>query len=60
MQKLMATSNTPANNDTPNGQLMHLALEVMNQAIESNYNDEQREGLTSEFNGISIPPVCAL
>ena len=56
----MTTSNTTANNDAPNGQLMHLALEVMNQAIESNYNDEQSEGLTSEFKGISIPPVCAL
>ena len=56
----MTTSNTPEKNDIPNGQLMHLALEVMNQAIESNYNNEQREGLTSEFKVISIPPVCAL
>jgi hypothetical protein len=56
----MTASNAPGNEDIPNGQLMHLALEVMNQAIESNYNDEQSEGLTSEFKGISIPPVCAL
>jgi hypothetical protein len=56
----MTASNAPGNEDIPNGQLMHLALEVMNQAIESNYSDDQSEGLTSEFKGISIPPVCAL
>ena len=56
----MTTSNTPVNNDIPNGQLMHLALEVMNQTVESHHNDQQSEGLTSEFKGISPPAVCAL
>ena len=56
----MTTSQTSANEPIPNGQLMHLAIEVMNQAIELRQNDDQSRLLSSEFKELALPPVCAL
>ena len=39
---------------------MHLAIEVMNQAIELRQNDIQNRLLSSESKDIAPPPVCAL
>ena len=56
----MTTPHTSTNEETPNGQLMHLALEVMSKAIESRQNDYQHTEQISEFTDIVLPPVCAL
>ena len=52
--------HTTTNKDIPNGQLMHLALEVVHKVVESNHLNDQTRELTSDHQDISLPPVCAL
>ncbi len=56
----MIPPHTSANEATPNGQLMHLALEVMSKTVESSQNDDQNRDLISDLKNITLPPVCAL
>ena len=56
----MADLQTSTNEDRPNGQLMHLALEVMDKAAESPENINQRGSLTYDTRDDILPPVCAL
>ena len=56
----MIPPHTSANEETPNGQLMHLALEVMSQTVESRQNDDQNRDPISDLKNIALPPVCAL
>ena len=57
---LVADLKTSTNEEVPNGQLMHLALEVVSKVIESPQNDDQSGDLTYDHTDISLPPVCAL
>ena len=57
----MADLQTSTNEDLPNGQLMHLALEVMDkEAAESPQNINQSGSLTYDIRDDVLPPVCAL
>ena len=56
----MADLKTSTNEEIPNGQLMHLALEVVSKVIESPQNNDQSGDLTYDHTDISLPPVCAL
>ena len=60
MLMLMADLQTSTNEEIPNGQLMHLALEVVKKVIESPQNNDQSGDLTYDHTDISLPPVCAL
>ena len=60
MLMLVADLQTSTNEEIPNGQLMHLALEVVKKVIESPQNNDQSGDLTYEYTDISLPPVCAL
>ncbi len=57
---LVEDLHTTTNKDIPNGQLMHLALEVVHKVVESNHLNDQSRELTSDHQDISLPPVCAL
>ena len=54
-------NNTKALDATniPNGQLMHLAAEVVKKAMESSQHVDQEIDF-SRINDITLPPVCAL
>ena len=56
----MADLQTSTNEDLPNGQLMHLALEVMDKAAESPQNINQSGGLTYDIRDDALTPVCSL
>ena len=60
MLLLKMESNTPTSLEVPNGQLMHLALEVVNQAIETRQTIDHNNELPHDFQGIALHPVCAL
>ena len=60
MRILVADLKTSTNEEIPNGQLMHLALEVVSKAIESPQNNVQSGGRKYDHTDISLPPVCAL
>ena len=56
----MADLQTSTNEDLPNGQLMHLALEVMDKVADSPQNINQSGSLTYDIRDDVLPPVCAL
>jgi hypothetical protein len=56
----MTDLHTSTNEDLPNGQLMHLALEVMDKVAESPQNINQIGSLTYDIRDDALPPVCAL
>ena len=56
----MADLQTSTNEDLPNSQLMHLALEVMDKAAESPENVNQSGSLTYDIRDDILPSVCAL
>ena len=56
----MADPQTSTNEDLPNGQLMHLALEVMDKVAKSQQNINQIGSLTYDIRDDALPPVCAL
>ena len=60
MLLFMMEPNTPTSLEVPNGQLMHLALEVVNQAIETRQTIDHNNELPHDFQGIALHPVCAL
>ena len=60
MRILMADLKTSTNEKIPNGQLMHLALEVVSKVIESPQNNDQSGDLAYDHTDIPLPPVCAL
>ena len=60
MMLFMIEPNTPTPQEAPNGQLMHLALEVVNQAIETRQTIDHNNELPHDFQGIALHPVCAL
>ena len=55
MDRIKKSDNT----DIPNGQLMHLATEVVKKSIESSQSEVQNRDF-SYFNDMTFPPVCAL
>tara|TARA_X000000368_G_C22474819_1_gene469329 strand:+ start:230 stop:397 length:168 start_codon:yes stop_codon:yes gene_type:complete len=52
--------NTSTSVKAQNGQLMHLALEVVNQSIESRQTLDHNKDFPHGFQGIALHPVCAL
>ena len=56
----MADLQTSTNEDLPKGQLMHLALEVIEKSAESPQNINQCGNLTYDIRDDALPPVCAL
>ena len=56
----MADLQTSTYKDLSNGQLMHLALEVMDKAAKSLQNINQSGSLTYDIRDDALPPVCAL
>ena len=56
----MAKTSTAKNEATPNGQLMHLALEVASKAIELQHNKDNNKDTALDITDASLPPVCAL
>ena len=60
MLLLTMDPNTSTSLEVPNGQLMHLALEVVNQAIETRQTIDHNNELPHDFQGIALHPVCAL
>ncbi len=60
MLLLTMDPNTSTSLEVPNGQLMHLALEVVNQAIETRQTIDHNKELPHDFQGIALHPVCAL
>ncbi len=56
----MTKTRTEKNEATPNGQLMHLALEVASKAIELQQNNNKNRDAAFDITDASLPPVCAL
>ena len=56
----MGDLHTSTNEDIPNGQLMHLALEVISKVAESPQNNDQSRDLAFGVRDNALPPVCAL
>ena len=48
------------NENIPNGQLMHLALEVVSKVAESPQDIDQRRDFAYDIKNSILPPVCAL
>jgi hypothetical protein len=59
-QILMTETRTTKNEAIPNGQLMHLALEVASKAIELQQNKDNNKDTALDITDASLPPVCAL
>ena len=56
----MAKTRTTNDEAIPNGQLMHLALEVASKAIELQLNNDNNRDAAFDITDASLPPVCAL
>ncbi len=56
----MTKTRTAKNEAIPNGQLMHLALEVASKAIELQQNKDNNKDTALDITDASLPPVCAL
>lgn len=59
-QILMTEPHTSKNEEIPNGQLMHLALEVARKAIETQQNSDINRDAIHNIKDASLPPICAL
>ena len=59
-QILMTKTRTTKNEAIPNGQLMHLALEVASKTIELKQNNDNKRDAAFDITDASLPPVCAL
>ena len=56
----MTKTRTTKNEAIPNGQLMHLALEVASKTIEVKQNNDNKRDAAFDITDASLPPVCAL
>ena len=56
----MADPQTSTNENIPNGQLMHLALEVISKVAESPQEIDQSRDFAYDVKNSALPPVCAL
>ena len=59
-QILMTKTRTAENEAIPNGQLIHLALEVASKAIELQQNNDNNRDAAFDIKDASLSPVCAL
>jgi len=56
----VADPQTSTNENIPNGQLMHLALEVVSKVAESPQEIDQSRDFAYDIKNSILPPVCAL